>query len=65
MLRQCMISHHDENLIHGGILMENGDIICLACGNLIPHREVGKAKEANILKVYESWVDLSADVIEE
>lgn len=59
MLRQCMIKHEEENLIHGGILMENGDVICLTCGNLIPH------EEAEILKVYKTWVDLSADVIAE
>lgn len=62
---QCKIKDNDSNLVHGGIITDNGDVICLCCGGLIPQDEVGDDKTITILKVYDTWVDLTQYVIDE
>lgn len=62
-------NHDGSNIIHGGILTADGDIICGCCGGLIPSDEIAKsgesteAKQAQILEVYDTWVDLDETII--
>lgn len=39
-MKQVKIFDIENQLIHGGILLENGDIICGCCGGLIPKDEI-------------------------
>lgn len=62
-------NHKGSNVIHGGILKDNGDIICGCCGGLIPSDEIAKpgesseGKQAEILEVYDTWVNLDETII--
>lgn len=55
----------DNDIIHGGILMDNGSIICGCCGCIIESDEIGDGKSHEILKKYDSWVNLDHDIIDE
>lgn len=62
-MKQCMIYDKANNVSHGGILLDNGDVICGCCGGLIPADEIGGEKnDTVILKVFEHWIDLTAEI---
>lgn len=45
------------NEVKGGLLLDNGDIICGCCGTIL------KANQVEIQIIYKYWVDLSDEII--
>lgn len=69
-MRQVKFKDIENDVIHGGILTDDGDIICGCCGGLIPEDEIGEPdesgeKQAQILEVYDTWVDLDKVIIDD
>jgi len=61
--RQVVILDNINDLVCGGILLENGDVICAHCGYYIDKSRVGdSAHDFSIIDRYESWIDLSPRV---
>ena len=52
----------DDQGIQGGILLDDGTIICACCGGEIPMDE-REIFELEILHVYDHWVNLSDEII--
>ena len=46
-----------DGVISGGILIDDNTIICGCCGGIF------KKDEVEILEIYNTWVDLSAEII--
>ena len=67
MIQQIAFKDLANNVFHGGIMLENGDIVCGCCGKTL------KANEKDIMweliDTYDSWEDLDeticGDMIEE
>lgn len=49
---------YDENESFGGILLDNGDVICGCCGSLIEKDDVDKGF-ITIEKIYDKWIGFS------
>ena len=50
-----------DNVI-GGIMLDNGDVICGCCGSIFPVDEKGQTWE--LVEDYgDCWVDISAEII--
>lgn len=68
-MKQVKFKDIENDEMHGGILLDNGDIICGCYGGLIPKDEIckpdesGEAKQAQILEVYDTWVNLDEEII--
>ena len=45
-----------EDIEIGGILLDDGNIVCGCCGSLFEPEDV------EIIKEYESWIDLSEEI---
>ena len=46
----------------GGIMLDNGDVVCGCCGGIFPIDEKGKTWE--LVEDYKDfWVDISAEII--
>ena len=65
-MKQVKFLDTDNNEIHGGLLLDNGDIICACCGGIIPADEIGPGEKSHaiILKIYENWIDFSEFIID-
>ena len=62
-MKQVLFYDKVNQVKHGGILMDNGDIICGCCGGIIPADEIGgKDDDHKILKVYDFWVNLDEEI---
>ena len=62
-LKQCKFYDVVTELTHGGILMENGDVLCGHCGNIIHFDEFTDPTQYKLLEVYDSWMDLTETII--
>lgn len=51
------IKFRDDEAIFGGILTDDNTIICGCCGGTFEKNEV------EILEIYDSWIDLSSEII--
>lgn len=65
-MKQVKFFDTEDNDIHGGLLLDNGDIVCACCGRIIPADEIGPGEkcQAIILKIYEDWADFSKFIID-
>ena len=61
-MKQVMFYDKENDVKHGGILTDDGDIICGCCGGLIPADEIGDDCDHQILEVFDSWVDLDEEI---
>ena len=59
-MKQIMFYDKINNEKHGGILTDNGDIICGCCGGLIEKEDVDS--DVEIIKVFEDWVELTDEI---
>ena len=57
-----MFYDKENDVKHGGILTDDGDIICGCCGGLIPADEIGDGCDHQILEVFDNWVDLDEEI---
>lgn len=49
-----------NDTIHSGILLDNGDLICGHCGELIDKRD--RVSNYSILKIFDDWVSLDESI---
>lgn len=59
-MKQCKIFDTCNCKYHGGILLDNGDVICGCCGGLLPADE--KDDTWKLEKVFEDWIDLTDEI---
>ena len=57
MAKQIRFYVSDSDFEHGGILLDNGDVICGCCGGLIEDGDYV------ILEEYENWINLDEEII--
>ena len=63
-MKQVMFKDLESEEIHGGIMTDEGDVICGCCGGLIEADELeGDDRTHEILKVFPYWVDLDEAII--
>ncbi len=61
MAKQIRFFDRENKVEHGGILLDNGDVICGCCGGLI---EADEFEHDNVvLEEYEDWVSLDEEII--
>lgn len=53
-----------DSRIQGGILLDNGDILCLCCGAIFPADE-HEENEVEIIHIFYTWKDLSQEILME
>lgn len=59
-MTQCKIYDIENDMYHGGILLDNGDVICGCSGGLLEKDEHGIIWE--LVKEYDYWVDLTNEI---
>lgn len=59
-MKQCKIRDLENNVVHGAILMDNGDAICGCCGGILELYDVGCTWE--IVEEYSNWVNLDEEI---
>lgn len=60
MAKQIKFKVFDNEI--GGIMLDNGDVICGCCGGIFSRNEKGKTWE--LVEDYgDYWVDISAEII--
>lgn len=63
-MKQVMFYDKENEVNLGGILTDDGDIICGDCGGIIPADEIGgEDDDFVILKEYENWTNLSETIL--
>ena len=55
-MKQIKFHEVGENIEIGGILLDDGNIICGCCGSLF------EPKDVEIIREYENWIDLSEEI---
>ena len=55
-MKQIKFHKVGEDIEIGGILLDDGNIVCGCCGSLFEPEDV------EIIKEYESWIDLSEEI---
>lgn len=63
-MKQCKIFDIENKKVHGGILLDDGSVICGCCGGLIEADEIGDNNDSThrVLRVYENWIDLTFEI---
>lgn len=62
MAKQVKIKELEGGVEVGGIMLDNGDVICGCCGSIFPIDEKGQTWE--LVEDYgDCWVDISAEII--
>ena len=58
-MKQVMFYDKANDMVHGGLLTEEGNIICGCCGGIIFADEIGgEDNNVEIIKVYNFWANL-------
>ena len=63
-MTQIKFKDIENNSIHGGIMLDNGDVICACCGGLIPKDEFENTACYKLLTKYNVWIDFSEFIID-
>ena len=59
-MKQVIFKDIENNVIHGGILLDSGDIICGCCGGLLEADEENETWE--LIDTYDDWIDLDETI---
>ena len=59
-MKQCKILDMENGVFHGGILLEDGSVICGCCGGLLPVDE--QDETWHLEKVYDDWINISEEI---
>ena len=59
-MKQILFYDAENKSYHGGILLDDEDIVCACCGGLIEHDEPG----IRIVKEYKDWIDFTEAVVD-
>lgn len=60
MAKQIQFKDLENSEIHGGIELDDGNVVCACCGGLFEKDEEGETWEK--VKNYKTWVDLDAEI---
>ena len=66
--KQIKLYYKDEDEYIGSILLPNGDIICGCCGCIFSPKNRDKKSPHtlfDVVKEYNSWVDITDEIIDE
>ena len=61
-MKQVMFYDKENDVRHGGLLTDEGDIICGCCGGLIPADEIGEECAHQIIQIFDTWVNLDEEI---
>lgn len=62
MVKQVKFKELDGDNENGGIMLDNGDVVCGCCGSIFPVDERGETWE--LVEDYEGcWTNISAEII--
>ena len=53
-MMQCKFKDLESNLVHGGIMLDNGDIICACCRGIIERDECGCCENYDMTQTKEA-----------
>jgi hypothetical protein len=59
-MKQIKFKDLENDVIHGGILLDNGDVVCGCCGGLLEGIEKNITWE--LLEVYDTWINLDEEI---
>lgn len=64
MMVQCKFYDKENDATHGGIIDDDGNIICGCCGCIIEANDIGdeENKEYSIVEIYNEWVSLDSEI---
>ncbi len=62
MPKQIKFKDIGDEAIYGGILFEDGCVLCACCGGIYEAGERGETWE--IIEEYENWIDFTDAIIE-
>ena len=60
---QIKFKDNEANQIHGGILLDDGSIVCGCCGGLISADEIGPDKDHTIITKFKNWINLDEFIL--
>ena len=63
-MTQIKFKDLENDTIHGGIMLDDGDVICACCGGLIDKEEFNNENYYKLLDIYKTWIDFSESIIE-
>lgn len=61
-MKQCKFYDIENDMYHGGILLDSGDVICGCCGGIQEKDDEGITWKLE--KVYDDWINLSEAIKE-
>lgn len=61
MVKQIKFKDIENDVIHGGILLDDGNVVCGCCGGIHEKDEQGVTWQ--LIKEYDSWVNLDGDIL--
>lgn len=66
-MKQVKFYDRENGTVLGGILTDEGDIICGCCGGLIEADEIGDDDDSlfTILETYKTWLNISEVIMRE
>lgn len=62
-MKQCKIFDMDNGEYQGGILLDDGSVICGCCGGILPADE--QDETWRLEEIYKDWVNISEEIIGE
>ena len=62
MSKQIKFVDLENNSTHGGILLDDGNVVCGCCGGIFEGTEEGTTWKA--IEVYDQWMSLDEAIIE-
>ena len=64
-MKQVKFYDRENGTVLGGILTDEGDIICGCCGGLIEADEIGNDDDSlfTILETYKTWLNISEAIL--
>lgn len=62
MSKQIKFVDLENNSTHGGILLDDGNVICGCCGGMFEKDEEGETWK--LLELYKTWMSLDEVIIE-
>ena len=63
-MKQIKFRDIENDVVCGGIRLDDGDVICACCGGLIPADEQNAEYNFELIEEYDNWVDFSHEIID-
>ena len=59
-MNQILFYDSENKSYHGGILLDDGNIICACCGGIIEHDD----PQFRIVRKYKDWIDFTNEIVD-